>query len=94
MIPLPPSPTEPQIAAAIARCAAGERAALRSIYDAEAARMLGVARRLLRRPDLAEEAVQDTFMRVWRAASGIGPRRPSAMGRSDWIGTCTSSTRR
>ena len=59
---------EAQLAAALARCAAGERSALRVIYDLEAARMVGVARRMLRRQDLAEEAVQDTFMRVWRAA--------------------------
>ncbi|AMN40104.1 sigma-70 family RNA polymerase sigma factor [Rhodoplanes sp. Z2-YC6860] len=60
--------TEAQVAAALARCAAGERAALRVIYDIEAGRMVGVARRMLRRQDLAEEAVQDAFMRVWRSA--------------------------
>ena len=32
--------TEAQLAAALARCAAGERAALRVIYDIEAARMV------------------------------------------------------
>src|SRR5918911_44965 len=72
------SATEAQIAAAIARCAAGERAALRVIYDIEAGRMTGVARRLLRRQDLAEEAVQDTFMRVWRAARTFDPQKGSA----------------
>src|SRR3954462_15323613 len=72
------SATEAQIAAAIARCATGERTALRVIYDAEAPRMIGVARRMLRRQDLAEEAVQDTFMRVWRAASTFDPRRGAA----------------
>ena len=70
----PISATEAQLAAALARCAAGDRAALRVIYDIEAARMVGVARRMLRRQDLAEEAVQDTFMRVWRAARSFDPR--------------------
>ncbi len=71
---------EAQVAAAIARCAAGERSALRVIYDIEAARMAGVARRMLRRQDLAEEAVQDTFMRVWRAARTFDPQKGAARG--------------
>ncbi len=37
--------------------------------------MVGVARRMLRRQDLAEEAVQDTFMRVWRAARTFDPQQ-------------------
>ncbi len=63
----PDSATESQIAAALARCAGGDRSALRVIYEIEGARMVGVARRMLRRQDLAEEAVQDTFLRIWRA---------------------------
>ena len=40
--------------------------------------MVGVARRILRRQDLAEEAVQDTFMRMWRAARSFDPAKGSA----------------
>jgi len=69
---------EAQIAAAIARCAAGERSALKVIYDIEAPRMVGVARRMLRRQDLAEEAVQDAFMRVWRGARTFDPQKGAA----------------
>jgi RNA polymerase sigma factor (sigma-70 family) len=72
------SATEAQVAAALARCAAGERAGLRVIYDIEAGRMVGVARRMLRRQDLAEEAVQDTFMRVWRSARTFDPAKGAA----------------
>jgi RNA polymerase sigma-70 factor (ECF subfamily) len=72
------SATEAQVAAAIARCAAGERAALRVIYDIEAGRMVGVARRILRRQDLAEEAVQDAFMRLWRSARTFDPSKGAA----------------
>ena len=71
---------EAQLAAALARCAAGDRAALQMIYDSEAARMIGVARRILFRQDLAEEAVQDAFMRIWRGANGFDPKRGSAVG--------------
>jgi RNA polymerase sigma-70 factor (ECF subfamily) len=74
----PDSATEAQVAAALARCAAGDRAALRVIYDIEAPRMIGVARRILRRQDLSEEAVQDAFMRVWRSARTFDPQRGAA----------------
>src|ERR1044072_2802481 len=78
----PPSPadnaTETQVAAAVARCASGDRAALRVIYDIEAQRMVGVARRILRRQDLAEEAVQDAFMRLWRSARTFDPQKGAA----------------
>ena len=53
---------------ALRRCAAGDRAALRSIYDAEAPRMLGVA----------EEAVHDTFLQVWQRAASFDPARGEA----------------
>ena len=60
---------------ALRRCARGERAALRAIYDAEAARMLGVALRILRRQPLAEEAVHDAFVQVWQRAASFDPAR-------------------
>ena len=56
-------------AAAIRRCAGGDQDALRQIYDRDASAMLGVAMRILRRRELAEEAVQDAFVVVWRRAS-------------------------
>ena len=61
------------LADALRRCAAGERSALRAVYDAEAPRMTGVAMRLLRRRALAEEAVHDTFMQVWQRAATYDP---------------------
>jgi RNA polymerase sigma factor (sigma-70 family) len=63
---------------ALRACARGDRAALRAIYDAEAPRMLGVALRLLRRPALAEEAVQDAFVQIWRRAASFYPARGGA----------------
>jgi RNA polymerase sigma-70 factor (ECF subfamily) len=57
------------------RCAGGDRAALRALYDREAGRMLGIATRLLRRRALAEEAVQDTFVQIWRKAASFDPTR-------------------
>jgi RNA polymerase sigma-70 factor (ECF subfamily) len=65
---------------ALQRCAGRDRAALRMIYDSEAGRMLGVARRMLRRPSLAEEVVQDVFVQVWLKAASFDPARGNARG--------------
>lgn len=66
------------LADALRRCAAGDSAALRAIYDAEAPRMTGVALRLLRRQSLAEEAVHDAFVQVWQRAASFDPARGEA----------------
>lgn len=42
--------------------------ALRVLFDNEAGRMIGIALRILRRHDLAEEVVQEAFVRIWRNA--------------------------
>ena len=66
------------MAAAVARCADGDRLALRLIFDREAPRMLGVAMRVLRRAELAEEAVQESFVRIWRSARSFDSSRGTA----------------
>ena len=82
---LPDQEREAQLAATLARCAAGTRAALHVIYDSEAPRMIGVARRILYRQDLAEEAVHDAFIRIWRGAAGFDPHRGSAAAGSNAV---------
>jgi RNA polymerase sigma-70 factor (ECF subfamily) len=69
-------------AAALARCARGERDALRLIYDREAPSMIGVAARIVRRREVAEEVVQDVFVQIWRKASTFNPALGSARA---WI---------
>ncbi len=46
--------------------------------------MLGVARRMLRRADLAEDAVQEALVLIWRRAGQFDGSRGSAKG---WIFT-------
>jgi DNA-directed RNA polymerase specialized sigma24 family protein len=68
-----------EMAALIAACARGEHAALRVIYESEAPRLLAIALRLLKRRSLAEDAVQDAFVKIWNPAS-IPPRERHAVG--------------
>jgi RNA polymerase sigma factor (sigma-70 family) len=72
------------VTAIITRCATGDRTALKRLFDAEAPRMIGVAERILRRRALAEEAMQDAFVQVWRRASSFDPKLGS--GRT-WLYT-------
>jgi RNA polymerase sigma-70 factor, ECF subfamily len=69
-------------AEALALCAKGDRAALKALFEAEAGRLIGVAERILRRRDLAEEVVQDSFIVIWRNAGQYAPDRGSARG---WV---------
>ncbi len=71
-----------EIEAALLACAAGDKSALRRIYDAESPRMIGVAQRLLKRRALAEEAVQDAFVLIWRHAARFDPQRGAGL---TWI---------
>lgn len=67
-------------------CARGERPALQALYDQEGARLLGVARRIVRDDALAEDIVHDAFIRIWTRAASFDPARGSARG---WIYSIT-----
>jgi RNA polymerase sigma factor (sigma-70 family) len=59
----------------IRRAGSGDRAALRRLYETYAPRMTGVALRMLRSQALAEDAVHDAFVRVWRSGATFDPAR-------------------
>lgn len=65
--------------AALDGCARKDAASLRALYDEEAARLVAVAQRIVRRRELAEEVVQDAFVQIWQKAptydAGIGSAR-------------------
>jgi RNA polymerase sigma-70 factor (ECF subfamily) len=68
----------------LARIARAERAALAALFESEAGRLLAIARRIVRRSDLAEEVVQETFVAIWQRAGQFDPERGSARG---WLTT-------
>lgn len=70
--------------AALTRCARGDQRALKQIYDQEAARLLGVALRIVRRREIANEVVHDAFLQIWQKASTFDAARGSGRG---WIYT-------
>lgn len=68
----------------IAKIARGEKDALEALFSVEAPRLIGVARRITRDLQLAEDVVQESFVRIWRSAASFDPARGSASG---WLST-------
>jgi RNA polymerase sigma-70 factor (ECF subfamily) len=56
----------------------GSRAALKRLYELESRRLYGVALRIVRRPDVAADALQEVFVQVWQNAASFAPERGSA----------------
>lgn len=59
----------------LAESAAGNPEALRRLVDRHAAACLAVARQILRDEDMAQDAVQEAFLNVWRQAGRYDPGR-------------------
>lgn len=57
----------------IVACGRGDRAALQEIYRREAGAMIGIAARIVKRRELAEEVVQESFVAIWRFAARFDP---------------------
>lgn len=68
--------------AALLACARGERAALRRLYEREVRWLVGVALRIVRRRELADEVLHDAFLQIWQKAATFDPTLGSARG---WI---------
>ena len=69
-----------QLERLLARVALRDRQAFRQLYDACAPQLLGVALRLLRRRDLAEDVLQDAFVRIWHHAGEYHAERGTPAG--------------
>jgi RNA polymerase sigma-70 factor (ECF subfamily) len=61
------------------RCAAREQAAFEALHTRVAPQLLAVLIRLLRSRAAAEDALQDTFIRIWQQASQFDQQRGRAM---------------
>lgn len=71
--------TPPDDAQLLAAIGAGDRGEpLRALYSRYAGRLYGLGMQLLGNEGLAEELVQETFVRVWRNAASYDPERGSA----------------
>jgi RNA polymerase sigma-70 factor (ECF subfamily) len=74
-----PAGAGPDLADLLQRSARGDRDAFASLYDAAAARVHGLALRVVRDPAQAEEVTQEAFLEIWRTASRYDADRGSAV---------------
>ena len=70
--------------ALVTRVARGDSAAFESLYDELGSAVFGVARRVVRDPNRAEDVAQEAFLEVWRKAPSFDHERGSA---KTWVMT-------
>lgn len=64
--------------------AKGDRAAFEHLYVATRAKLYGVVLRILRRHDLADEVIQEVYLKIW---SGAGKFNPGLASPITWMAT-------
>src|SRR5215471_18721160 len=65
--------TTPELVWLLAAVAKGHQAAFERLYQATRAKLYGTAFRILRRADLADEVLQEAYLKVWNAAGRFDP---------------------
>ena len=81
--------TRDEIEALIGSVALGDRLAFQALYDATSAKLLGVCLRILKDRAAAEDAMQDTFVKVWKNADRFAVNGYSPM---TWLITIARNT--
>lgn len=55
--------------------ARGSRPALKRLYELESRRLYGIALRIVRRPEVAADVLQEAFIQIWQNARSYAPER-------------------
>lgn len=66
-------PRDPRLEHLLSAVAGGDEAAFANLYQATSSKLLGVALRILRNRELAEEVLQEAFFKVWERAGDYNP---------------------
>ena len=84
-------PIDSELDGLLPRIAAGDRLAFGRLYDITSGKLFAVVRCVLKKPELAEEALQEAFIKIWQKASSYeaGSLRPTA-----WLAAIRSEERR
>jgi len=65
--------TQAELVGLLAEVAKGDAGAFERIYGATRAKLYGVLLRILGRPELADEVMQETYLKVWKTAANFDP---------------------
>ncbi|MDO9402482.1 MAG: sigma-70 family RNA polymerase sigma factor [Polaromonas sp.] len=82
MTTAPDTSTEFDYEQALQACGQGDRQALQRIYQQESRHLLGVALRIVRQRQQAEDVLHDAFMNIWTKAASFDAALGSGRG---WI---------
>src|ERR1041384_2300654 len=74
-----PLPPDIELAQLLQRCAAQDSAAFRTLYDKTSSILFARLLRMLRRRSVAEEVLQDVYVRIWERASQFEMGRGRAL---------------
>ena len=59
----------PDLAELLAEVSHGDRRAFRNLYDRTSSKLYGVVLRIVRSRELADEVLQEAYLRIWQSAS-------------------------
>ncbi|HEY2549439.1 MAG TPA: ECF RNA polymerase sigma factor SigK [Streptosporangiaceae bacterium] len=79
-----PAATGQELSEVLGRVARGDERAFELLYDAMAAPVLGIVRRVVRDPAQSDEVMQEVLLELWRTASRFDPALGSARA---WVMT-------
>lgn len=70
---------DPKFTTLLARVAKRDAQAFSDLYEASASKLYAVALRILRDPELAEDVVQEGFVKIWNRAGDFNPEIAAPM---------------
>lgn len=73
------APSKDQLAALLSRCVLQDQQAFEALYEASSAKLFGVAVRITRRRDWAEEVLQESFVKIWHHAGSYDSAKSAPM---------------
>lgn len=71
--------TPSSLADVLARVSRGDRAAFAALYRASSAKLYGIILRISKRREIADELLQEVYVRIWERAGDFDPDRASAI---------------
>jgi RNA polymerase sigma factor (sigma-70 family) len=72
-VPKPSPEAATDLADLIARVSTGDEAAFQQIYERTSAKLFGVVLRIVKGRELADEVLQDSYLRIWQNAARYVP---------------------
>lgn len=84
LMPIAAGIMDSELKSLLAQVAEADRAAFARLYDLVSGRLFGVIGRILPRAELAEDALQETFVRIWQRAKSYDAAIASPMA---WMAT-------